>query len=85
MLPPSAIAGVSVVCALAPWVFTQPVVLRLLAAAAAVTAIVGAVVMRHWDAQAGKRVADLTRARASDEWRFEERVAELRVGPRGVA
>lgn len=77
MLPPSAIAGVSVVCALAPWVFTQPVVLRLLAAAAAVTAIVGAVVMRHWDAQAGKRVADLTRARASDEWRFEERVAEL--------
>nr|WP_286159696.1 hypothetical protein [Actinospica acidiphila] len=52
-------------------------VLRLLAAAAAVTAIVGAVVMRHWDAQAGKRVADLTRARASDEWRFEERVAEL--------
>lgn len=77
MLPPSAIAGVSVVCALAPWVFTQPVVLRLLAAAAAATAIVGAVVMRHWDAQAGKRVADLTRARASDEWRFEERVAEL--------
>ncbi|MET8897934.1 hypothetical protein [Streptomyces albogriseolus] len=77
MLPPSAIAGVSVVCALGPWVFTQPVVLRLLAAAAAATAIVGAVVMRHWDAQAGKRVADLTRARASDEWRFEERVAEL--------
>ncbi|MGW0074326.1 hypothetical protein ACWDU9_03515 [Streptomyces cellulosae] len=77
MLPPSAIAGVSVVCALGPWVFTQPVVLRLLAAAAAATAIVGAVVMRHWDAQAGKRVADLTRARANDEWRFEERVAEL--------
>ncbi|MEV5334967.1 hypothetical protein [Streptomyces werraensis] len=77
MLPPSAIAGVSVVCALAPWVFTQPVVLRLVAAAAAATAIAGAVVMRHWDAQAGKRVADLTRARASDEWRFEERVAEL--------
>ncbi|MEY9813488.1 hypothetical protein RKD21_003745 [Streptomyces albogriseolus] len=77
MLPPSAIAGVSVVCALGPWVFTQPMVLRLLAAAAAATAIVGAVVMRHWDAQAGKRVADLTRARASDEWRFEERVAEL--------
>jgi hypothetical protein len=77
MLPPSAIAGVSLVCALGPWVFTQPMVLRLLAAAAAVTAIVGAVVMRHWDTQAGKRVADLTRARASDEWRFEERVAEL--------
>jgi hypothetical protein len=52
-------------------------VLRGLAAAGAVTAVVGAVVMRHWDTQAGKRVADLTRARASDEWRFEERVAEL--------
>lgn len=77
LLPPSAIAGVSVVCALAPWVFTQPMVLRGLAAAAAATAVVGGVVMRRWDAQAGKQVADLTRARASDEWRHEERVAEL--------
>lgn len=33
--------------------------------------------MRRWDTQAGKQVADLTRARASDEWRYEERVAEL--------
>lgn len=77
MLPPSAIAGVSLVCALGPWVFTEPMVLRGLAAAAAATAIIGAVVLRRWDTQAGKRVADLTRARASDEWRFEERVAEL--------
>ncbi|MFJ3335189.1 hypothetical protein [Streptomyces sp. NPDC086766] len=77
LLPPSAIAGVSLVCALGPWVFTTPTVLRSLAAAAAATAILGAVVMRRWDAQAGKQVADLTRARASDEWRFEERVAEL--------
>jgi hypothetical protein len=58
-------------------VFTEPTVLRGLAAAAAATAVVGAVVLRRWDIQAGKRVADLTRARASDEWRFEERVAEL--------
>ncbi|MDO0912782.1 hypothetical protein QQM39_18620 [Streptomyces sp. DT2A-34] len=77
LLPPSAIAGVSLVWALAPWVFTEPVVLRGLAAAAAATAVVGAVVLRRWDTQAGKRVADLTRARASDEWRYEERVAEL--------
>jgi hypothetical protein len=77
LLPPSAIAGVSLVCALGPWVFTAPVVLRSLAAAAALTALTGAVVMRRWDAQAGRKVADLTRARASDEWRFEERVAEL--------
>ncbi|MFG3661340.1 hypothetical protein [Streptomyces sp. NPDC047706] len=77
LLPPSAIAGVSVVCALGPWVFTEPALLRGLAAAAAVTAAAGAVVMRRWDIQAGKQVADLTRARASDEWRHEERVAEL--------
>ncbi|MFG2552002.1 hypothetical protein ACGFWF_18950 [Streptomyces sp. NPDC048581] len=77
LLPPSAIAGVSVVCALAPWVFSEAMVLRGLAAAAAATAVVGAVVMRRWDTQAGKQVADLTRARASDEWRYEERVAEL--------
>ncbi|MFJ6691472.1 hypothetical protein [Streptomyces sp. NPDC091294] len=77
LLPPSAIAGVSVVCALGPWLFSELVIIRVLAAAAAVTAVVGAVVMRHWDAQAGRQVADLTRARASDEWRFEERVAEL--------
>ncbi|MET9447971.1 hypothetical protein [Streptomyces cinerochromogenes] len=77
LLPPSAIAGVSVVCALGPWVFSEATVLRALAAAAAATAVVGAVVMRRWDAQAGKQVAELTRARAGDEWRFEERVAEL--------
>ncbi|MBQ1093301.1 hypothetical protein [Streptomyces sp. B93] len=77
LLPPSAIAGVSLVCALGPWVFTEPGVLRGLAGAAALTAVTGAFIMRRWDIQAGKQVADLTRARASDEWRFEERIAEL--------
>ena len=77
LLPPSAIAGVSLVCALGPWVFSEATVLRVLAAAAAATAVVGAVVMRRWDAQAGKQVAELMRARAGDEWRHEERVAEL--------
>ncbi|OIJ96805.1 hypothetical protein BIV25_17600 [Streptomyces sp. MUSC 14] len=60
-----------------PWAFSGATVLRALAAAAAATAVVGAVVMRRWDAQAGKQVAELMRARASDEWRNEERVAEL--------
>lgn len=77
LLPPSAIAGVSLVCAFGPWVFSQPAVLRVIAAVAAAIAVVGAAVMRRWDTQAGKQVADLTRARASDEWRYEERVAEL--------
>ncbi|MFD4538253.1 hypothetical protein [Streptomyces bauhiniae] len=77
LLPPSAIAGVAVVCALAPWVFSSLGVVRVLAGVAALTAIGGAVVMRQWDAQAGKQVAELTRARVSDEWRYDERVAEL--------
>ncbi|MFI2033127.1 hypothetical protein ACH470_00250 [Streptomyces bottropensis] len=77
LLPPTAIAGVSLVCALGPWVFSGQSVLRVTAAVAAATAAVGAAVMRRWDVEAGKRVADLTRARASDEWRHEERVAEL--------
>ncbi|MEU9243115.1 hypothetical protein [Streptomyces sp. NPDC048385] len=77
LLPPSAIAGVSLVCALGPWLFSQPTALRTLAAIAAATATVGAAVMRRWDSEAGKQVADLSRARASDEWRHEERTAEL--------
>ncbi|MGW1160726.1 hypothetical protein ACWD48_21415 [Streptomyces sp. NPDC002519] len=77
LLPSSVIAGVSVVCAVGPWLFTEPLVLRGLAAGAAATTVLGAIVMRRWDVAAGKHVADLTRARASDEWRHEERVAEL--------
>ncbi|MFE2532669.1 hypothetical protein [Streptomyces sp. NPDC059371] len=77
VLPSSAIAGVSLVCAIGPWLFTDAFALRVLAAGAAATAVVSAVVLRRWDTAAGKRVADLTRARASDEWRHEERVAEL--------
>ncbi|MFJ7631084.1 hypothetical protein ACIQZN_31880 [Streptomyces sp. NPDC097595] len=52
-------------------------VLRALVAAAAAAAVTGAVLMRGWDREAGRRVAELTRARASDEWRAEERAAEL--------
>ncbi|MFJ8140757.1 hypothetical protein [Streptomyces sp. NPDC096013] len=77
LLPPSAIAGVSLVCAFGPWVFSQPAALRIVAAVAAATALVGAAFMRRWDTQAGKQVADLIRARTSDEWRYEERLAEL--------
>ncbi|MGW3647989.1 hypothetical protein [Streptomyces sp. NPDC000878] len=77
LLPPAAIAGVSLVCALGPWVFTDTGVLRVIAAFAAAITVVGAAVMRRWDMEAGKQVADLTRARASDDWRHEERAAEL--------
>ncbi|GHH85425.1 hypothetical protein GCM10018793_53480 [Streptomyces sulfonofaciens] len=77
MLPPSAIAGVSVVCAAGTWFSAEPVVLRGLAVGAAAAAVVGSVVMRSWDRLAGRQVADLVRARESDGWTHEERVAEL--------
>ncbi|WP_098243980.1 hypothetical protein [Streptomyces formicae] len=76
LLPPSTVAGVSVLCAGGAWMFAEPVVLRGLVAAAAAAAVVGSVVMRRWDLSAGKRVAELGRARASEEWRYEERIAE---------
>ncbi|WP_328900850.1 hypothetical protein OHR86_13695 [Streptomyces sp. NBC_00441] len=77
ILPPSAVAGAAVACAAGAWLPTETMVLRALVAAAAAAAVTGAVLMRGWDRDAGRRVAELTRARASDEWRAEERAAEL--------
>ncbi|WP_173476341.1 hypothetical protein, partial [Streptomyces sp. 150FB] len=77
ILPPSAVAGGAVLCAAGAWLFADPVVLRGLIAATAAVAITGAAFMRHWDRDAGRRVADLTRGRESDRWQTEERVAEL--------
>ncbi|MEU3579394.1 hypothetical protein AB0H24_23670 [Streptomyces globisporus] len=77
ILPPSVVAGVSVVGAAGAWLLAEPLVLRGLVAAVAAAAVTGAYLMRSWDRAAGLRVAELTRARASDEWRAEERIAEL--------
>ncbi|WP_124268789.1 hypothetical protein [Streptomyces sp. ADI96-02] len=77
ILPPSAVAGVSVVGAAGAWFLAEPLVLRGLVAAVAASALTGAYLMRSWDRAAGQRVAELTRARAGDEWRAEERIAEL--------
>ncbi|WHM37378.1 hypothetical protein [Streptomyces sp. BPTC-684] len=77
LLSPSAVAGAAVFCAGGAWLFDQPLALRSLAAAAAVAAVTGSVLMRGWDRAAGRRVAELTRSRAADQWRTEERIAEL--------
>ncbi|MDT9680921.1 hypothetical protein RND61_02275 [Streptomyces sp. TRM76323] len=77
LLPPSAVAGASVLCAGGAWLLADPLGLRLLVAAAAAVAVTGAVLMRAWDRTAGRRVAELTRARAGDQWKTEERIAEL--------
>ncbi|MFF5975395.1 hypothetical protein ACFY7C_28205 [Streptomyces sp. NPDC012769] len=77
LLPPSAVAGASVVCAAGAWLLGDPLVLRLLVAAAAAAAVTGAVLMRSWDRSAGRQVAELNRARTADQWKTEERIAEL--------
>lgn len=77
ILPPSAVAGAAALCAAGAWLLAEPLVLRGLVAAAAAAAVTGAYLMRSWDREAGRRVAELTRARAGDEWRAEERLAEL--------
>ncbi|MFD9499848.1 hypothetical protein [Streptomyces sp. NPDC060035] len=77
ILPPSVVAGVPVVCAAGAWFLAEPVALRVLVAATAAAALSGAYLMRSWDRAAGVRVAELTRARVSDEWKTEERIAEL--------
>ncbi|MFJ4922270.1 hypothetical protein [Streptomyces sp. NPDC088725] len=77
LLPPMAVAGGAVVCAAGAWLFADPAPLRSLVLATAAVAVTGAFFMRRWDRDAGHRVADLTRGRESDQWRTEERVAEL--------
>ncbi|MCP3822296.1 hypothetical protein NLX86_30700 [Streptomyces sp. A3M-1-3] len=77
LLTPSTVAGVSLACAAVAWLVAEPVALRLLVAAAAAAAVVGAALMRSWDRVAGRKVAELTRARAADEWKTDERIAEL--------
>ncbi|GGY44323.1 hypothetical protein GCM10010363_26550 [Streptomyces omiyaensis] len=76
-MPPSAVAGAAAVCAAAAWIPGELVAVRLLAAAAAAAAVTGAVLMRGWDRSAGRQVAELTRARTADQWKAEERLAEL--------
>ncbi|CAM5642425.1 hypothetical protein GCM10010329_67210 [Streptomyces spiroverticillatus] len=77
LLPPSTVAGASLVIAGGAWFVAEPLVLRILVAAAAAAAVTGAALMRSWDRTAGRKVAELNRAREADVWKAEERVADL--------
>ncbi|MFD5146165.1 hypothetical protein [Streptomyces sp. NPDC058401] len=77
LLTPTAVAGVSVAGAGAAWLLAEPMALRLLVALTAAAGLAGAVVMRAWDLAAGRRVTELGRERVKDEWRTDERIAEL--------
>jgi hypothetical protein len=65
------------VCAAGAWFVADPVVLRILVAAAAAAAVTGAALMRSWDRTAGRKVAELNRAREADGWKTEERIADI--------
>ncbi|MFP8887370.1 hypothetical protein [Streptomyces mangrovi] len=82
MLAPFAVAAVALVSAAVPWLIgdagdPEMVALRLPAAAAAAAAVTGAVLLRRWDREAGRRVGEVRAAKATAEWRAEERQAEL--------
>lgn len=71
------VAGTAAVLAVAALFAGDPGQLRVLTLAAALTAVTGAAIARAWDRAAGRRVAELTTLRARDEWRADERIAEL--------
>ncbi|WP_251050056.1 hypothetical protein, partial [Streptomyces sp. ISL-86] len=77
LLTPTVVAGVSVTSAGVAWLLAEPMPLRLLVAVTAAAGVAGAVVMRSWDRAAGRRVAEMARERVKDEWRTDERIAEL--------
>ncbi|MFG2619049.1 hypothetical protein ACGFXC_15710 [Streptomyces sp. NPDC048507] len=77
LLTPTAVAGVCVASAGAAWLLAEPLALRLLVALTAAAGVGGAVLMRSWDRAAGRRVAELARERVKDEWKTDERIAEL--------
>ncbi|WP_330331159.1 hypothetical protein OHS33_16455 [Streptomyces sp. NBC_00536] len=77
LLTPTTLAGASITSAGVAWLLAEPVALRLLVAFAGAAGVTAAVVMRAWDRAAGRRVAELTRDRVKDEWRTDERIAEL--------
>ncbi|MFI2077991.1 hypothetical protein [Streptomyces triculaminicus] len=71
------VAATSVACAAGALVVGETTVIRGLAVAAAAATVVGSVLTRRWDRAAGRRVAQLTAARTREEWKTEERIAEL--------
>jgi hypothetical protein len=73
------VAGSAAVLAVGALAIGDPVLLRVFVVAAAGVAAGGAFLLRSWDRAAGKQVADLKTARVRDEWRADERIAELEV------
>ncbi|MFK8848223.1 hypothetical protein [Streptomyces sp. Ac-502] len=71
------VAGASLACASGVWFVGDDLAQRVLATGAAAAAVTGSVLLRAWDRTAGKSVAELKNARMRDEWKTDERIAEL--------
>jgi hypothetical protein len=79
MLPPLTVAGSAAALAVASLLTGDTGPLRVLTVLAALTAVTGAAIARAWDRSAGRRVAELVTLRTRDEWRTDERIAELEI------
>jgi hypothetical protein len=79
MLPPLTVAGAAAALAAVSLLAGDTGVLRVITVATALTACGGAALARSWDRSAGRTVAELTAARVRDEWRTDERIAELEM------
>jgi hypothetical protein len=77
LLAPSAVAAAALACAGGAWLAHSTLSLRILGTGAAAAAVAGAVLLRHWDRAAGRRVGEVRASKASLEWQAEERQAEL--------
>jgi hypothetical protein len=77
MLPPLTVAGSAAALAVASLAVSDTGVVRMLTIATAVAACAGAALARTWDRSAGHRVAELENARVREEWRTDERIAEV--------
>jgi hypothetical protein len=77
MLPPLTVAGSAAALAAASLFVTDTGAVRMLTIATAVAACAGAALARTWDRSAGHRVAELETARVREEWRTDERIAEV--------
>ncbi|MBU7598140.1 hypothetical protein JGS22_011075 [Streptomyces sp. P38-E01] len=76
LLVPAGVAAFALLCAVGALFVGDDAVLRVLTAAAAVAAVVGAVLLRSWDSAAGRRAAEAHAERANTALLADERAAE---------
>ncbi|MGD9484647.1 hypothetical protein WDH52_15535 [Streptomyces sp. TRM70308] len=77
MLAPAALAVTALACAGGAWLTGDESWPPALATGAALAAAAGAVLLRRWDREAGRRLGEAQAERRGLEWRVEERYAEL--------